>query len=205
MRACHTTGDSGKERREKGVADPGNNSTFIWRTGRVCCEKQNMQRRSSLKFKRTRKLAAIVAAVLVCVCIFPAGACADGSYEMVKSLMAIEIIDGEGAPTPLDSTRFVQETENDTTVIISFPDLYIGISGRNSRNVYESQYYSLSEKEMLAYMYLLCGLFEQIDSSRTTANEFYMGIVTEEDKDPTVIDTAAKAQKIADLIADAIK
>ncbi len=149
----------------------------------------------------------VISVLLMIVLLFPCCGIADGAYELLKTLMSMEIVSDIEAPDYMDVSSMVDEIAKTTWCSISLHDRYIAISGRNQNNKFESLLYSpLSQKQLYLYTLSVCTMFESIDKAKTTANDFMIYMVYGKGEGESLLISDAKtAEKVSDVLAESIK
>ena len=149
-------------------------------------------------------LGLLILAILISTFILSSGiSVADGAYEQMKLFMQLKIVNDVSVPDFINATKAVPETEGESVCIIHMPNKYIGISGRDKNDRYESLLFNnLTQKQVLLYAITLCTMYESIDQSRTTADSVLMGVYYSDEEDPIIILNAEVAKKVSDTLSE---
>lgn len=149
-----------------------------------------------------------------CICVFlvvlvvlqPVLSLADGSYFFLKTIMGIQYLSDVEVPKSFDCSTSVQEIGKKCYCMISFPDSWITISGRDLQENYECLLYNnLTMQQLALYSMAICTSYANIDGARTTAPSFEIVIKHGEgDDEMVIINNAEDAETFAKIISDAL-
>ena len=152
--------------------------------------------------RNTRRI--VILLLIIIIAALPCCGLADGAYEELKTLMSLKIVSDVTPPDYLDASSSVAEAEKTTVCVISLNNGYIGISGRNLNNKYESRFYNnLSINQLLLYAISVCTMYESIDQAKTTADDFWILVAYGDGEDESILITdAEQAKQVSELLSE---